>query len=121
MARIVATASAGVDPREMGMGPVPATRKVLARAGLTVRDLDLVELNEAFAAQVLAVLKDVPISNDRLNVNGGAIALGHPIGCTGVRIVVTLLHELERRDARRGLATLCVSGGLGIALLLERV
>jgi len=104
----------------MGIGPVPAIEKLRERTGLRSDDFDLVELNEAFAAQVLAVVKDVPISSDRLNVNGGAIALGHPIGCTGARIVVTLLHELERRGATRGLATLCVSGGMGMALAIER-
>jgi acetyl-CoA C-acetyltransferase len=119
-ARILGWASAGVDARAMGIGPVPAIRKLSERTGLGVDDFDLVELNEAFAPQVLAVLRDVPISADRLNVNGGAIALGHPIGCTGARIVVTLLHELERRGARRGLATLCVSGGMGMALAIER-
>jgi acetyl-CoA C-acetyltransferase len=103
----------------MGIGPVPAIYKLTRRLGVRVRDFDLVELNEAFAPQVLAVLKDIPISADRLNVNGGAIALGHPIGCTGARIVVTLLHELERRGARRGLAALCVSGGMGMALAIE--
>jgi acetyl-CoA C-acetyltransferase len=100
---------------------VPAIQKLTERTGLTVDDFDLVELNEAFAAQVVAVLRDVPISTDCLNVNGGAIALGHPIGCTGARIVVTLLHELERRGAKRGLATLCVSGGMGMALAIEIV
>jgi acetyl-CoA C-acetyltransferase len=120
-AKIVGWASAGVDPRIMGIGPVPAIQKLTARTGLQIDDFDLVELNEAFAPQVLAVLKAVPISSDRLNVNGGAIALGHPIGCTGTRIVVTLLHELERRNARRGLATLCVSGGMGMALAIERI
>ena len=119
-ARILGWASAGVDPRIMGIGPVPAIQRLRARTGLDVDEFDLVELNEAFAPQVLAVLRDVPISADRLNVNGGAIALGHPIGCTGARIVVTLLHELERRGARRGLATLCVSGGMGMALAVER-
>src|SRR5262249_30080495 len=106
-ARILGWASAGVDPRIMGIGPVPAIKKLAERTGLRPADFDLVELNEAFAPQVLAVLKDVPIAHDRVNVNGGAIALGHPIGCTGARIVVTLLHELERRQARLGLATLC--------------
>ena len=120
LARIVGWASAGVDPRIMGIGPVPAMRKLFARTGLTRDDFDLVELNEAFAAQVLAVLRDEPIDPERLNVNGGAIALGHPIGCTGARIVVTLLHEMLRRGARRGLATLCVSGGLGMAMAIER-
>ena len=120
-AKIVGWASAGVEPRLMGIGPVPAIQKLTARTGLQIDDFDLVELNEAFAPQVLAVLKDVPISSDRLNVNGGAIALGHPIGCTGTRIVVTLLHELERCNARRGLATLCISGGMGMALAIERI
>jgi acetyl-CoA C-acetyltransferase len=119
LARIVGWATAGVDPRIMGIGPVPAVRKLLARTGLALEDFDLVELNEAFAPQVLAVLKDLPIAADRLNVNGGAIALGHPIGCTGTRILVTLLYEMARRGARRGLATLCVSGGLGMALAVE--
>ncbi len=121
MARVVGWASAGVDPRMMGIGPVPAMRKLFAKTGLRTEDFDLVELNEAFAAQVLAVLRDEPIDRAKLNVNGGAIALGHPIGCTGARIVVTLLHELQRRGARRGLATLCVSGGLGMAMAFERV
>jgi len=120
-ARILGWASAGVDPRIMGIGPVPAIKKLTERIGLAVGDFDLVEMNEAFAAQVLAVLQDVPIAADRLNVNGGAIALGHPIGCSGARIVVTLLHELERRGARRGLATLCVSGGMGMAMAIERI
>ncbi len=119
IARIVGWASAGVDPRLMGIGPVPAMRKLFARTGLALSDFDLVELNEAFAAQVLAVLRDEPIPREKLNVNGGAIALGHPIGCTGARIIVTLLHEMRRRQARRGLATLCVSGGMGMALALE--
>ena len=120
-ARITGWASAGVDPRIMGIGPVPAMQKLQQKTGVRLEDYDLVELNEAFAAQVLAVLRDAPISSDRLNVNGGAIALGHPIGCTGTRIVVTLLHEMERRDVRRGLATLCVSGGMGMALAIERM
>jgi acetyl-CoA C-acetyltransferase len=120
LARIVGWASAGVDPRMMGIGPVPAMRKLFQRTGLTLADFDLVELNEAFAAQVLAVLRDEPIDPGKLNVNGGAIALGHPIGCTGARIVVTLLHEMLRREVRRGLATLCVSGGLGMAMAIER-
>jgi acetyl-CoA C-acetyltransferase len=119
MARITGWASAGVDPRFMGIGPVPAMRKLFARTGLSLSDFDLFELNEAFAPQVLAVLRDEPIPLDRMNVNGGAIALGHPIGCTGARIVVTLLYEMRRRQARRGLATLCVSGGMGMALAVE--
>jgi acetyl-CoA C-acetyltransferase len=104
----------------MGIAPVPATRKLLARAALELDDFDLVELNEAFAAQVLACLVDLPIDPARLNVNGGAIALGHPIGCTGTRIVVTLLHAMRRRGAKRGLATLCISGGLGLAASFVR-
>jgi acetyl-CoA C-acetyltransferase len=119
LARVLGWASAGVDPRRMGIGPVPAMRKLFERTGLTMADFDLVELNEAFAAQVLAVLRDEPIAPEKLNVNGGAIALGHPIGCTGTRIVVTLVHEMRRRRARRGLATLCVSGGMGMAMALE--
>ena len=119
-ARVVGWASAGVDPRVMGIGPVPAIEKLQKKTGITLEESDLVELNEAFAAQVLAVLRDAPISSDRLNVNGGAIALGHPIGATGARIVVTLLHEMERRNVARGLATLCVSGGMGMALAIER-
>lgn len=120
LARIVGWASAGVDPRLMGIGPVPAMRKLYARTGLTLDDFDLVELNEAFAPQVLAVLREEPVPAETLNVNGGAIALGHPIGATGARILVTLVHELIRRQARRGLATLCVSGGLGMAMAVER-
>ncbi len=119
LARIVGWASAGVDPRIMGIGPVPAIAKLRQRTGLGIDDFDLVEINEAFAAQVLAVLKDVPIPAEKLNVNGGAIALGHPIGCTGARIIVTLLHELMRRGQKRGLATLCVSGGMGMAIAIE--
>ncbi len=121
LAKIIGWASAGVDPRRMGIGPVPAVRKLFARTGLAMKDFDLVELNEAFAAQVLAVLKDEPIDPGRLNVNGGAIALGHPIGATGARIIVTLLHEMKKREARRGLATLCVSGGMGMAMGFERI
>jgi acetyl-CoA C-acetyltransferase len=119
-ARIVGWASAGVDPRIMGIGPVPAIDKLQKKTGIKLEDYDLVELNEAFAAQVLAVLRDRPIASDRLNVNGGAIALGHPIGATGARLIVTLLHEMERRNVKRGLATLCVSGGMGMALAIER-
>jgi len=119
LATITGWASAGVDPRMMGIGPVPAIRKLTERTGLSIDQFDLVELNEAFAAQVLAVLRDVSIPDEKLNVNGGAIALGHPIGATGARIVVTLLHELRRRGLTRGLATLCVSGGMGMALAIE--
>ena len=120
-ARIVDYEIAGVAPAIMGIGPVPACRALLARQRLTLDDIDLIELNEAFAAQVIACDRELKFDADRLNVNGGAIALGHPIGCTGVRITTTLLHEMHKRRARRGLATLCVSGGLGLALLLERV
>ena len=119
LARLTGWASAGVDPRVMGIGPVPALHQLEARFGVRVADVDLVELNEAFAAQVLAVLRDVPIPAEKLNVNGGAIALGHPIGCTGARMVVTLVHELQRRGASSGIATLCVSGGMGMALGVE--
>ena len=121
MARIIGWATAGVDPRRMGIGPVPAMQKLFAQTGLTLADFDLVELNEAFAPQVLAVLREIPIPDEKLNVNGGAIALGHPIGCTGTRILVTLLYEMERRGATRGIATMCVSGGLGMAMAVERV
>jgi acetyl-CoA C-acetyltransferase len=110
----------GVDPSIMGIGPVPAVRRLLERAGRKLDDYDLVELNEAFAAQVIACDRELHFDRARLNVNGGAIALGHPIGCTGARIVTTLLHEMERRDARLGLATLCVSGGLGLAMEVTR-
>jgi acetyl-CoA C-acetyltransferase len=119
LVKILGWASAGVDPRRMGIGPVPAVQKLLKKTGLSLADFDLVELNEAFAAQVLAVLKDLPIPAEKLNVNGGAIALGHPIGCSGTRIVVTLVYEMLRRRARRGLATLCVSGGMGMAMGFE--
>jgi acetyl-CoA C-acetyltransferase len=119
MAQISGWASAGVDPRIMGIGPVPAIQKLRERYGFELSEFGLVELNEAFAAQVLAVLKDVPIPAERLNVNGGAIALGHPIGCTGARIVVTLVHEMQRRKVTTGLATLCVSGGMGMAMAVE--
>jgi len=120
-ARLVAHASAGVDPAIMGIGPVPAVKRLEERTGVRLADIDLVELNEAFAAQVLACDRELHFDPARLNVNGGSIALGHPIGATGSRIVVTLLHEMRRRSARLGLATLCVSGGMGYAMLLERV
>jgi acetyl-CoA C-acetyltransferase len=121
MARIVDWTQAGVDPKVMGIGPVPAVRKILERNRLTLADIDLVEVNEAFAAQVIACDRELKFDPERTNVNGGAIALGHPIGATGSRIVVTLLHEMRRRGAKRGLATLCVSGGMGFALLVESV
>jgi acetyl-CoA C-acetyltransferase len=120
MARIVGYAQAGVDPKIMGIGPVPATRTLLADAGVALEDVDLIELNEAFAAQVLACDRELHFDRDRLNVHGGAISLGHPIGATGARIVTTLLHALESRDKRLGLATLCISGGMGISMLVEK-
>jgi len=120
LARIVGWASAGVDPRRMGIGPVPAVKALLEKLSLRLDDFDLVELNEAFAPQVIAVLRDLPIDPAKLNVNGGAIALGHPIGCTGARILVTLVHALRARKGRLGLATLCVSGGMGMAMAVER-
>jgi len=119
LARIVDHATAGVDPRVMGIGPVPAVEKLLKKTGHRLEDFDIIELNEAFAAQVLACDRELHFDRERLNVNGGAIALGHPIGCTGARITVTLVHEMLKRRARRGLVTLCVSGGLGMALELE--
>jgi acetyl-CoA C-acetyltransferase len=121
LARIVAVASAGVDPRTMGIGPVPALRKLEDKHNLRLHEFGLIELNEAFAAQVLACDRTLNFNRDRLNVNGGAIALGHPIGCTGTRITVTLLHEMLKRNTKRGVATLCVSGGMGMALALENV
>jgi acetyl-CoA C-acetyltransferase len=120
LARIASWATAGVDPAIMGSGPIPASRKALERAGWTVKDLDLIEANEAFAAQAIAVNKDMGWNTDIVNVNGGAIALGHPIGASGARVFVTLLHEMQRRNAKKGLATLCIGGGMGIALCVER-
>ncbi len=121
IARVVAGAAAGVDPRYMGIGPVPATQKALARAGWSVGDVGLAELNEAFASQVLACLRELPIARDRVNVNGGAIALGHPLGCSGARIAGTLVHEMRRRGVKRGLAAMCIGVGQGIAGLFELV
>jgi acetyl-CoA acyltransferase len=121
LARFVAYATAGVAPERFGIGPVPAVRKVLERAGLTLDQIDLVELNEAFAAQVLAVLRELPIDPDRMNVNGGAIALGHPLGCTGAKLTTSLLYEMRRRNARYGLVTMCVGGGMGAAGIFERL
>ena len=120
LARVGTAVQVGVDPATMGIGPVPALRRLLERTGLAFGDIDLHEMNEAFAAQVLACLRQLPLDRERVNVNGGAIALGHPIGASGARIVVTLLHEMRRRDAARGVASLCVSGGQGMALLVER-
>ena len=120
LARIKAFASAGVDPKVMGMGPAPASRKALKKAGWTAEQVDLMEINEAFAAQACAVNKDMGWDTSKINVNGGAIALGHPIGASGCRILVTLLHEMKRRDAKKGLASLCIGGGMGVALAVER-
>ena len=116
----VGSAVAGVDPRVMGIGPIPAVRKLLERSGVAAADLDLVELNEAFASQSLAVVRELGLDEEKVNVNGGAIALGHPLGMSGARLVVSLLHELRRRDGRYGLATLCVGVGQGVAALFER-
>ena len=121
LARFVTYATAGVEPERFGIGPVPAVRRALKSAGLTLDDIDLVELNEAFAAQVLACLRDLPIDADRLNVNGGAIALGHPLGCTGAKLTTTMLYEMQRRGARYGLVTMCVGGGMGAAGIFERL
>jgi acetyl-CoA acetyltransferase family protein len=122
LARIVSLAVAGVDPRTMGMGPVPASRKALQRAGLTVDDIGLVELNEAFAVQALACIQELGLERRRVNVNGGAIALGHPLGCSGARILTTLVHEMAKRpDVRYGLATMCIGVGQGIATIVERI
>jgi acetyl-CoA acetyltransferase family protein len=120
-ARIVTAASAGVQPHVMGLGPIPATEKALARAGWQTADLDAIELNEAFAAQALAVIRRLKLDEDKVNADGGAIALGHPLGCSGARILLTLLGRMEREDAARGLATVCVGVGQGVAMLVERV
>lgn len=121
LARIASAATAGVDPAIMGTGPIPASRKALDKAGWSVPDLDLVESNEAFAAQSLCVLRELGLDPERTNVNGGAIAIGHPIGASGARILTTLLHEMQRREASRGLATLCIGGGMGVAMCVERI
>jgi acetyl-CoA C-acetyltransferase len=120
LARIVSWATAGVDPAIMGSGPIPASRKALEKAGWKASDLDLVEANEAFAAQACAVNKDMGWDVSKVNVNGGAIAIGHPVGASGARVLNTLLFEMQRRDARKGLVTLCIGGGMGIALCVER-
>ena len=120
LARIVSWAHAGVDPSIMGTGPIPSSRAALKKAGWKIDDLDLVEANEAFAAQACAVNKDLGWNPAKVNVNGGAIAIGHPIGASGARVLVTLLHEMQKRDAKKGLATLCIGGGMGIALCVER-
>ncbi|MGH2417713.1 MAG: thiolase family protein, partial [Candidatus Limnocylindria bacterium] len=121
MARLVASAVAGVDPATMGLGPVPASRVALERAGLSVEDIDLVELNEAFAAQAVPVMRELGLDPERVNVNGGAIAIGHPLGASGARLTATLLHEMRRRGARHGLATMCIGVGQGIAAVFESV
>jgi len=121
IARFVGYATAGVEPERFGVGPVPAIRKLLARTGLRLEDMDLVELNEAFAAQVLACLRELPIDPDRLNVNGGAVALGHPLGCTGAKLTTSLLYEMRRRGSRYGMVTMCVGGGMGAAGIFERL
>jgi acetyl-CoA acyltransferase len=120
LGRFVGFATAGVEPERFGIGPVPAVKKVLKQTGLTLDHMDLVELNEAFAAQVLACLRELPIDPDRVNVNGGAVALGHPLGCTGAKLTATLLYEMKRRKARYGLVTMCVGGGMGAAGIFER-
>jgi acetyl-CoA C-acetyltransferase len=120
MAAIVSYATAGVDPRLMGLGPVPAIERALEKAGLALKDIDLFELNEAFASQSIGVMGKLGLDGARVNVNGGAIALGHPIGASGARILITLLYEMRRRDVRRGLAALCIGGGQGIAMIVER-
>jgi len=120
MCEIAAYGSARVDPKVMGLGPVPATKKALAKAGWTIDDLDLAEANEAFAAQSLAVIRELGLNPEITNVNGGAIALGHPIGASGARILVTLIYEMQKRDAKKGLATLCIGGGMGTSILVER-
>jgi len=121
LARVLSAASAGVDPSVMGLGPIPASRKALARAGLTASDMDCVEVNEAFASQVIACVRDLELDPQRVNPNGGAIALGHPLGASGVRIIATLVHELARRKARYGLATMCIGVGQGIATVVENL
>jgi acetyl-CoA C-acetyltransferase len=120
LCEVAAYGSAGVDPKVMGLGPVPATKKALAKAGWTIDDLDLAEANEAFAAQSLAVIRELGLNPEITNVNGGAIALGHPIGASGARILVTLIYEMQKRDAKKGLATLCIGGGMGTSILVER-
>ncbi|KYO68618.1 thiolase family protein [Thermovenabulum gondwanense] len=121
LAKIISFSAAGVDPRIMGIGPVPATLEALKKAGLTLKDIELIELNEAFAAQSIAVIKELNLNAEIVNVNGGAIALGHPLGCSGARIIITLLYEMKRRKVRYGLATICVAGGMGMSIILENI
>ena len=121
MAKLVSWGQGGVDPKIMGVGPVPASRQAMAKAGLKIEDMDLVEANEAFAAQSIAVARELGFDMSKVNVNGGAIALGHPVGASGARIIVTLLHEMQKRDdAKKGLATLCIGGGQGVATIFEK-
>ena len=121
MAKLIGWGQGGVDPKIMGVGPVPASRQAMAKAGVTIEDIDLVEANEAFAAQSIAVARELHFDMSKVNVNGGAIAIGHPVGCSGARIIVTLLHEmLKREDAKKGLATLCIGGGMGVATVFEK-
>ena len=120
LVKIISWATCGVDPALMGSGPIPASKKALDKAGWSVKDLDLVESNEAFAAQSIAVVKELKIPQEIVNVNGGAIALGHPIGASGSRIIVTLIHEMNKRNSKKGLATLCIGGGMGISMCVER-
>ena len=121
MAKIISTGVAGIDPTIMGLGPVDATKSALKRAGMNISDIDLIELNEAFSAQSLGVLRSLQIDEEKVNVHGGAIALGHPLGCSGARLLVPLLHEMERRDVQTGLATLCIGFGMAVATVIERV
>ena len=120
LAKIISWATSGVDPSLMGSGPIPASKKALEKANWNISDLDLIESNEAFAAQSIAVIKELKIPIEKVNVNGGAIALGHPIGASGTRIIVTLIHEMIKRNAKKGLATLCIGGGMGISMCIER-
>ncbi len=121
MAKLVSWGQGGVDPKIMGVGPVPASRDAMAKAGLTIKDIDLVEANEAFAAQSIAVARELDFDMDKVNVNGGAISIGHPVGASGARIIVTLLHEMAKRpEAKKGLATLCIGGGMGVATIFEK-
>ena len=121
MAKLVSWGHGGVDPKIMGVGPVPASRQAMSKAGLKIEDIDLVEANEAFAAQSIAVARELGFDMSKVNVNGGAIAIGHPVGCSGARIIVTLLHEMAKRpDAKKGLATLCIGGGMGVATIFEK-
>ncbi len=120
MGKVVAYASAGVDPAYMGLGPIPAVRKVLKKTGLALKDIGLIELNEAFAAQAVACIRELKFDLEKTNVNGSGVSLGHPIGCTGARLIVTLLHEMKRRKVNLGLATLCIGGGQGMAMIVEK-